>query len=120
MVPTSQLALADVLGLDICRVVDSFRPVLVFGAAVPRRRAELDLAQRRCIALRRKREATLRFDVEIPPYPGHASSLPVGVVSAKCCISLSPGSGDLDDANQWIYAPEAAVLFQWFRRHYQC
>lgn len=47
-------------------------------------------------------------------------SLPVGVVSAKCCISLSPGAGDLDDANQWIYAPEAAVLFQWFRRHYQC
>ena len=37
-------------------------------------------------------------------------SLLVGVVSAKCCISLSPGVGDLDDANQWIYAPEAAVL----------
>ena len=73
MVPTTQLALADVLGLDVCRVVDSFRPVLVFGAAVPRGRAELGLAQRRCIALCRKREATLRFDVEIPPYPGHAS-----------------------------------------------
>jgi hypothetical protein len=76
MAPTTQLAFADVLGLDVCGVVDSFRPMRAFRARVDQRRAELNLAKRRWIALFKKREATRRFDVWLPPYPseGHIFS----------------------------------------------
>ena len=76
MAPTTQLAFADVLGLDVCGVVGSFRPMRAFRVPVDQRRAELNLAKRRWIALFKKREATRRFDVWLPPYPseGHIFS----------------------------------------------
>ena len=70
MAPTTQLALSH-MGLDICDMIDSFRNPVVFRAPIDiHGRAALYKAQHRWATLFKKREVTMRFDIELPPYPG--------------------------------------------------
>ena len=69
MAPTTQLALSH-MGSDICDMIDSFRNPVVFRAPITHGRAALYKAQHRWATLFKKREVTMRFDIELPPYPG--------------------------------------------------
>jgi hypothetical protein len=53
------------------RGVGSFRDARAFSASAGHGRAALGLAQRRWIALSKKRKVVLRFDVSLPPFPRH-------------------------------------------------
>ena len=53
------------------RGVGSFRDARAFSASAGHGRAALGLAQRRWIALSKKRKVVLRFDVTLPPFPCH-------------------------------------------------
>ena len=53
------------------RGVGSFRDARAFSASAGHGRAALGLAQRRWIALFKKRKVVLRFDVSLPPFPRH-------------------------------------------------
>ena len=53
------------------RGVGSFRDARAFSASAGHGHAALGLAQRRWIALFKKREVVLRFDVSLPPFPRH-------------------------------------------------
>ena len=55
----------------MCRGVGSFRDARAFSASAGHGRAALGLAQRRWIALSKKRKVVLRFDVSLPPFPRH-------------------------------------------------
>ena len=70
MAPTTQLALSH-MGSDICDMIDSFRNPVVFRAPIDTHgRAALYKAQHRWVSLSKKREVTMRFDIELPQYPG--------------------------------------------------
>jgi len=70
MAPTTQLALSH-MGSDICDMIDSFRNPVVFRAPIDTHgRAALYKAQHRWASLSKKREVTMRFDIELPQYPG--------------------------------------------------
>ena len=70
MAPTTQLALSH-MGNDICGLIDSFRNPVVFRALIETHgRAALCQVQHRWASLSKKREVTMRFDIELPPYPG--------------------------------------------------
>ena len=71
---TSTLSGRDVLG------VGSFRDARAFSASAGHGRAALGLAQRRWIAIFKKRKVVLRFDVSLPPFPCHGYVLSLGVV----------------------------------------
>ena len=62
------------------RGVGSFRDARAFGSSAGHGRAALGLAQRRWIALFKKRKVVLRFDVSLPPFPCHGFVLSLGVV----------------------------------------
>ena len=70
MASTTQLALSH-MGSDICGVIDTFRKPVVFRALIQTHgRAALYQAQHRWASLSKKREVTMRFDIELPQYPG--------------------------------------------------
>ena len=70
MAPTTQLALSH-MGSDICDMIDSFRNPVVFRALIDTHgRAALYKAQHRWASRFKKREVTMRFDIELPQYPG--------------------------------------------------
>ena len=119
MAPTTQLALSH-MGSDICDMIDSFRNPVVFRAPIDTHgRAALYKAQHRWASLSKKRAVTMRFDIELPQYPG--------LDGVSCCIScvhfdiellLRPVCGHINDSNQWVHHAQADVLFHWFRVHY--
>ena len=118
MAPTTQLAFADVLGLDVCGVVDSFRPMRAFRAPVDQRRAELNLAKRRWIALfkKEKRHGASMFGFR--RIQVRATYSAVGLWGAMCPQPWFPGADSFDAANQWLHARYASVLFDEFRLHH--
>ena len=119
MAPTTHLSLSH-MGSDICGVIDSFRNPVVFRAPIETHgRVALYKAQRRWAALFKKREVTMRFDIELPQYPGL-----VGVIALYQSLFvdteffLRPVCGHINDSNQWVHHAQAGVLFHWFRIHY--
>ena len=121
MAPTTQLALSH-MGSDICGVIDTFRNPVVFRAPIDTHgRAALYKAQHRWVSLFKKREVAMRFDIELPPYPGL-----VGVLVLYWLRAFDIGfhyffrlvCGHINDGNQWVHHAYAGVMFRWFRVHY--
>ena len=83
MAPTTQLALSH-MGSDICDMIDSFRNPVVFRAPIDTHgRAALYKAQHRWVSLSKKREVAMRFDIDLPPYPG------LGFLCCIGCVHLT-------------------------------